>query len=470
MLNMIFESGSEIDPVKDTASPLTTFYKAEVNGLCKTKSPVPNSRSDKLIHIRGIETIASRNFIRIMLLGNSGCGKSSLIRFITENKGNYPSTNQTTNNRDGVGFENHMFELIETPGFQSLVPDSTWQELVDRVNICGGIDIFLLVINAAEKTDMVGYLALSQFERKHIEDRLLFWDRVVVVFTHADYMGATPSEQEKNVQLELHEFDADKLRQVVINAENRCLYVNSLNTELSYQDLQLRALYDQINRIQEPFPDKYSFDSLDDYDPMDPYGRYLSNCNGGINGVLDEIQKKKKKKKFLKLSSIKKIAKRRRISKETNTEEDASITSKNRGRRRSSNAVKLLINPLKRLLASTPSKAIDYDRVNSENRTHVKSSDPPICTEDIQMNRSSSLPDVLDRKDRNSSMVRKNPYAIEIYEQQKLIVASPNESPLLDVKKKHQKKEFIFTAQTSGGSDTEESDQFFTPPQSPSEM
>ena len=421
---------------------------------CESLSEIHPCESSKSIHVRESEKFNSHNVIRLMLLGNSGCGKSSFVQFISGNK--------KKDSPDGsrVKGDNRLFDMIESPGFQSGA-GGVWHEIVSHSNLLGGVDVFLILLNATEEDATRVYRELNNFERKYVANTHLFWERSVVVFTHADSKGSTLSEQEKNIQILLHNLNADKLRQIVINADNRCLYVNSLDHTPAYQTAQLRSLYNQINRIQEDFL-LHSVSNMNDHNPMTTFGTNLTLNLDSINNEFDEVQanmKKKKKNKILNLSRIKEVTRLRRGSKEM---DEKSI--KNKPPRKSS--IKFVINPLKRILTHNRQGYRDYEKTHSRQSNQHSTSRVHECEVPEKLKGSSTLPDLYNM-DKDDIVIKENLQALAAYEQNKKSHNQHSNSPP-SLENSTTSKQLIFTV-VSDGSDSDW-EEFFTPPQSLSEF
>ncbi|KAI6652814.1 hypothetical protein LOD99_4200 [Oopsacas minuta] len=456
---------SKIPPTQHSTC-LPQYSELNINSLTLNAFESQNSQlvQHRLIQVRENETFRLRNVVRIMLLGNSGCGKSSFIRFIAGNKINLSTINHTCCVK--VQSVNRLYDMIEAPGFQSATTEDDWRDLVSHVNKCGGVDVFLIVLHASEEYAIKVYKELNSFERKYVEDQQLFWERAVIVFTNAD-SSSTIKEQEKNIQILLHDLSVDKLRHIVINAENRCLYVDSLNTNPAYQTIQLQALYYQIIKIQEPYPEDVLLQSLpcsmSDTNPMTTFGESLSQFIEDMNCEFDEIQfatKKKKKsrkmKNILNFDRIKQITKSRRCSVDSQNEEEISINKyKSKSKRKSS--LKFVKNPLKRILTHTPSNSPEYGRVHSDQSLQ------PTVSGDLEyeltnaLDRSLTLPD-LQTLDRDDDIIKENAYAIELYEQNQDV----------NIQDRPNSDDLLLPIVCNNISNSEE--EFYTPPQSPSEL
>ena len=444
---MYCESLSEIHPIE--CSEYSTKDLTSSLSVCE------------YIHVRGSETFRSHNVIRLMLLGNRGCGKSSFIQFTSGNKNRTSPGNRTV--RSKVKGVHRLFDMIEAPGFQTGAGERVWHEIVSHTNQLGGVDVFLLLLNAMEEDATRVYKELEFFERKYVSNKQLFWERSIVVFTHADSRGSTRSEQEKNIQIMLHNFNADMLRQIVINADNRCLYVNSLDH--TCQTVQLQLLNNQIDKIQKSYCEEIllqSVVSMNDYTTMTTFGTSLSHHLDHMNNEFAEFQtiikKKKKKKKLLNLSRIKEITKLRRGSKEIDEE------YKNSSRRSSS--LKFVINPLKRILTHNRHSPRNFDRAHSEQSVQQTTSSAYGCEVSDHLNRSSTLPDLF-TPEKDESIIKENPHAIAAFEHNvDSLILHKNSLP--SIQHSIISEQLIFTV-VSDGSDSGE-EEFYTPPQSGSEL
>ena len=454
------ESLSETHPIEHSAISQCSGYS--MNGLSDT----PSLELRRLMHVRGSEAFKSHSVIRLMLLGNSGSGKSSFVQFMSGYKNKISPVSRTARVRvKGVG---RLFDMIEAPGFQCGAGEGVWHETVAHSNQCGGVDVFLLILNAMEEDAVGVYRELNNFERKYVSNRQLFWERAVVVFTHADSKGSTQSEREKNIQILLHDFNADKLREIVINVDNRCLYVNSLDHTSTYQAVQLQSLYNQINKMQEPYPEDLllqSVVSMNDYNPMTTFGSSLSHHIDYMNNGFEEFQtimkKKKKKKKILNMNRIMEITKLRRHSRET--DEELSIEKyKNTTRRRSS--LKFVVNPLKRMLSHNRQGSRDFERTHSDQSVQRSIHE---CQVPEKLNRSSTLPNI-SKLEKDESVIKENLHAIDMYEQNEESQNLHNNIPQFLEHTTVISEQLIFTV-ISDRSDSDE-EAFYTPPQSLSEI
>lgn len=453
---------SENLPIENS-NYLPKYQELDINGLATNIEFEPQNTEFPLLHVRGNETFRLRNVIRILLLGNSGCGKSSFMRFMSRSRIKLPETSQRSSVK--VQTVNRLFDMVEAPGFQSATTEADWNDLVSRVNACGGVDIFLILLHPSEEYAIKVFRELNFFERKYVDDQQLFWDRAVVAFTNIDSMKNSRMEHEKNIQILLHDLNVDKLREIVINAENRCLYVDCLNIDSVYQTIQLQALYNQIIKIQEPYPEDILLRSLtsnmNDTNPMSTFGDSISHLIEDMSCELDGmqfVQKKKKKMKIVRnLDRLKNIAKSRRSSLDTQHVEDVNIDGiKINSKKRSS--LSLVMTPLKRILKQHRSSSPECVRINSDQSIHSAASRELECQVTDALNRSLSLPGFPRVDSENDSIVKANPYAIQIFYQQ-------NEE---SQSKPNALSEDIVIPTNSDDSNGEEL--FYTPVQSPSKL
>ena len=415
--------------------------------------------TESLLIVRSSETFRLRNVVRILLLGNSGCGKSSFMRFMSRNRINLSGTDSS----EKVQTVNRLFDMVEAPGFQSATTEADWNDLVSRVNACGGIDLFLILLHPSEEYAVMVFRELNIFERKYVGNQQLFWDRSVIAFTNIDAMKNSRMEHEKNIQILLHDLNVDKLREIVINAENRCLYVDCLNIDSAYQTLQLQALYNQVIKIQEPYPEDILLRSLpcmNNSNPMTTFGDSINHFIEDMNSELDGMQfvhKQKKRKKIVRnLDRLKHMAKSRRNSVATQHVEEMNVDGiKSKSRKKSS--LSFVMNPLKRILKQHQSSAPEYVRINSDQSSHSAAFRETECEVTDTINRSFSVPGIPSPESENDNIVRENPYAIHIYKQ--------NEEYQL---KSNALSEDVEIPLNPDGTNLEE--RFYTPAQSPSEL
>ena len=436
---------------------LPQYQELDTNGLATNIEFGPQNTEFPLLNVRGNETFRLGNVVRVLLLGNSGCGKSSFIRFMSRNRINLSGTAPTSCVK--VQTVNHLFDMVEAPGFQSATTEADWNGLVSRVNACGGVDIFLILLHPSEEYAVTVFKELNIFERKYVDNQQLFWDRAVVAFTNIDTMKSSRMDHEKNIQILLHDLNVDKLREIVIYAENRCIYVDCLNVDSVYQTIQLQALYNQIIKIQEPYPEDIllqSLPSMNDTNPMTTFGDSISHFIEDMNCELDGMQfvhKKKKRMKIVRnLDRLKHMARSRKNSVDTHHAEEMSVDgNKTKSRRKSS--LGFVMNPLKRIIKQHQSSAPEYVRINSDRSIHPAALGDLECEVTDTLNRSLSLPCLASPESEKDKFVKENLYAIQIYQQNK-------GSKLIT--------ENVVVPTNSDGSNGEE--KFYTPAQSPSEL
>ena len=188
--------------------------------------------------------------VKVLLLGRSGCGQTSLLGYLTDNtefKGadTMFAQNFEANSFDieigDVGFE---IGLTESPGMCGGMEldelGNHWKELIRTINDTGGVGIFMLLIKSNERILLEFFEEFEAFSAKYVEDTTKFWERTIVIFTSIDELKGcdTYEASVKRLQKQIECKGMERLKNIIDKTKDGPLYVSSVRVEQKKQFLQ----------------------------------------------------------------------------------------------------------------------------------------------------------------------------------------------------------------------------------------
>ncbi|XP_062374695.1 GTPase IMAP family member 8-like [Sardina pilchardus] len=209
--------------------------------IVKKKKQDKKAKDRRMLMLRPKENLRSTTDLRFVLIGHQCSGKSSVGNTILKaNKFDFRTLPMSILKKSTVA--ERQVTVVDTPGWQkdgllTDTPKTSKYEIVRSVSLCApGPHAFLLVIPVDT--------TFTDSDEKSIIDHLeLFgdqvWSHVIVVFSHADWMGDTA--------IELYiESEGEGLQRLVEKCGNRYHALNNMTTG---DESQVRELLEKIEHI-----------------------------------------------------------------------------------------------------------------------------------------------------------------------------------------------------------------------------
>jgi predicted GTPase len=198
----------------------------------------------------------NHNRINIILIGNTGAGKSQLGNSILQNeffKVGHTFRSETPIKNDGFGTLNNLeLRVIDTSGF-SYTEDKDhkddWKKIVDLFATDKSIDGIILVINFKETRKGQQYKDIIQ-KLKDIFGSEVLKQRLKIVFTNAEYGEEYDPEKEEIQTNEMINLIGDN-----IIGKNDMIFVNThknIIKKYKYID-KITNLIEKFNKIKKEF-------------------------------------------------------------------------------------------------------------------------------------------------------------------------------------------------------------------------
>ena len=198
----------------------------------------------------------NHNRINIILIGNTGAGKSQLGNSILQNeffKVGHTFRSETPIKNDGFGTLNNLeLRVIDTSGF-SYTEDKDhkddWKKIVDLFATDKSIDGIILVINFKETRKGQQYKDIIQ-KMKDIFGSEVLKQRLKIVFTNAEYGEEYDPEKEEIQANEMINLIGDN-----IIGKNDMIFVNThknIIKKYKYID-KITNLIEKFNKIKKEF-------------------------------------------------------------------------------------------------------------------------------------------------------------------------------------------------------------------------
>ena len=198
----------------------------------------------------------NHNRINIILIGNTGAGKSQLGNSILQNeffKVGHTFRSETPIKNDGFGTLNNLeLRVIDTNGF-SYTEDKDhkddWKKIVDLFATDKSIDGIILVINFKETRKGQQYKDIIQ-KLKDIFGSEVLKQRLKIVFTNAEYGEEYDPEKEEIQTNEMINLIGDN-----IIGKNDMIFVNThknIIKKYKYID-KITNLIEKFNKIKKEF-------------------------------------------------------------------------------------------------------------------------------------------------------------------------------------------------------------------------
>ena len=198
----------------------------------------------------------NHNRINIILIGNTGAGKSQLGNSILQNeffKVGHTFRSETPIKNDGFGKLNNLeLRVIDTNGFSYTEDEDhrdDWKKLVDLFATDKSIDGIILVINFKETRKGQQYKDIIQ-KLKDIFGSEVLKQRLKIVFTNAEYGEEYDPEKEEIQTNEMINLIGDN-----IIGKNDMIFVNThknIIKKYKYID-KITNLIEKFNKIKKEF-------------------------------------------------------------------------------------------------------------------------------------------------------------------------------------------------------------------------
>ena len=198
----------------------------------------------------------NHNRINIILIGNTGAGKSQLGNSILQNeffKVGHTFRSETPIKNDGFGTLNNLeLRVIDTSGFSYTEDEDhrdDWKKLVDLFATDKSIDGIILVINFKETRKGQQYKDIIQ-NLKDIFGSEVLKQRLKIVFTNAEYGEEYDPEKEEIQTNEMINLIGDN-----IIGKNDMIFVNThknIIKKYKYID-KITNLIEKFNKIKKEF-------------------------------------------------------------------------------------------------------------------------------------------------------------------------------------------------------------------------
>ena len=201
------------------------------------------------------------NIIKVMMIGKSGCGQTSLLGYLTENsqlKGAdtmFAQTFEANAFNIKVGDVGLEIKLIESPGMCGGMEldelGDYWKELVKTINDTGGIGIFMLLIKSNERLISEFFEELQAFSTLFVEDTANFLKRTIVIFTSIDELKDcnTYEASVERLQKQIAAKGMEKLKNIIDQTKGGPLFVS--NVRIDEKKIFLQNLSEAISLMIE---------------------------------------------------------------------------------------------------------------------------------------------------------------------------------------------------------------------------
>ena len=160
------------------------------------------------------------------------------------------------NSKSHITMNNNNGRVHESPGMCSGfdIPQlgEHWNKLIATVNVQGGASIFLLLIKSNERVTTQFIDELEEFSQLYFDDKRMFWERTVVIFTAIDQLTECDTFQDRVAKIakQVNMRGLEKLKRVIDLTRKHCLYVSCFD-----EGDKQRIVNDLTNMIVSMLPD-----------------------------------------------------------------------------------------------------------------------------------------------------------------------------------------------------------------------
>ena len=214
--------------------------------------------------------------VNLLLIGKSGCGQTSFISYLTRDQELEGDDTMFAQRFNGVTFDlqiqggNANVTVHESPGMCSGfdVPQlgEHWNKLIATVNGQGGVSIFLLLIKSNERVTTQFIDELEEFSQLYFDDKQMFWERTVVIFTAIDQLTECDTFQDRvdKVAKQVNMRGLEKLKRVIDLTGTQYLYVSCFD-----EGDKQRIINDLTNMIASMLTDSLAHTKeIDNLEPV----------------------------------------------------------------------------------------------------------------------------------------------------------------------------------------------------------
>ena len=211
--------------------------------------------------IRTHQSVDATDTVNILMFGKSGCGQTTLLSYLTENKHLIGTDSMSTQQFSAETFQLPSdtgmtnIRINESPGMCSGLEveelQEHWNHLISRVNKEGGVSVFLLLIKANVRIELQFIDEIEEFSELYFEEKEELWKRTVVVFTTIDELKGCNSYEDRVNKLEtqIAKPGMEKVKKLLDQTSTKCIYVSCKNRKE-----KKRLVSDLKDRIHSIYP------------------------------------------------------------------------------------------------------------------------------------------------------------------------------------------------------------------------